>query len=69
MSIRHQRPRHRPNNLLFRVAFARARPCYCYGCIVLTRDEKAYERRVFNIAKAWGKLLKRERKEEIAAKA
>jgi hypothetical protein len=42
------------NPLLFRIAFARARPCYCYGCICLTPDERAYQRRVFNLARAWG---------------
>lgn len=41
------------NSLLFRVAFARARPCYCYGCICLTPDERAYQRRVFRLARAW----------------
>ncbi len=49
------------NAFLFRMAFARARPCYCYGCICLTPEEKAYERRVFRLAKAWGKMLKAER--------
>lgn len=43
------------NSLLFRVAFARARPCYFYGCICLTPDERAYERRVFGLARAWGR--------------
>src|SRR6185312_15211697 len=47
-AIRRYRPR--PNPLLFRVAFARARPCYCYGCICLTPEERAYERRVFKLA-------------------
>ena len=46
---------------MFRVAFARARPCYCYGCICLTPDERAYQRRVFKIAHAWGKQLRHER--------
>jgi hypothetical protein len=46
---------------LFRIAFARARPCYCYGCICLTKEERAYERRVFRLAHAWGKQLKQER--------
>jgi hypothetical protein len=58
VSVRRSRPRQRPNRLLFRIAFARARPCYCYGCIVLTKDERAYERRVFRLARAWGKQLK-----------
>lgn len=49
------------NSLLFRVAFARARPCYCYGCICLAPDERAYQRRVFRLARAWGKALKRAR--------
>jgi hypothetical protein len=53
----------RPNPLLFRVAFARARPCYCYGCICLTPEERAYERRVFKIAHAWGNQVKRTRLE------
>lgn len=59
--VRRYRPRQRPNRLLFRIAFARARPCYFYGCICLTKDERAYERRVFRLAHAWGKELKRER--------
>lgn len=50
----------RPNPLLFRVAFARARPCYVYGCICLTRAEARYERRVFRLARVWSKALKRE---------
>ena len=54
VSVRRTRPRQRPNRFLFRVAFARARPCYCYGCICLTKDERAYERRVFRLARAWG---------------
>jgi hypothetical protein len=61
VSVRRSRPRQRPNGLLFRIAFARARPCYCYGCICLTKEERAYERRVFRLAHAWGKQLKRER--------
>ena len=60
-TIRRQRPRQRPNSLLFRLAFARARPCYCYGCIVLTPVERAYERRVFQLASAWAKMLRRGR--------
>ncbi len=47
------------NPLLFKIALARARPCYCYGCICLTPDERAYERRVFNLARAWGRQHKR----------
>ena len=47
------------NSLLFRVALARSRPCYCYGCICLNRDERAYQRRVFKLARAWGKKLRR----------
>ncbi|RUP00216.1 hypothetical protein [Hyphomicrobium sp.] len=50
------------NALLFRIALARARPCYCYGCICLTPDERAYERRVFRLARAWSKALKRAEK-------
>lgn len=61
VSVRRTRPRQRPNRLLFRIAFAQARPCYCYGCICLTKEERAYERRVFKIARAWGQYLKRER--------
>jgi hypothetical protein len=57
-TVRRQRPHQRPNALLFRMAFARARPCYCYGCIVLTAQERAYERRVFRLARAWAKLLR-----------
>ncbi len=59
-TVRQQRPRQRPNQLLFRIAFARARPAYCYGCIVLTRDERTTERRVFRLARAWGRMLKAE---------
>ncbi len=66
-TVRRQRPGQRPNPLLFRVAFARARPCYCYGCIVLTADEKAYERRVFRLARAWAKMLRIEAKARNAA--
>ncbi len=47
------------SSLLFRVAFARARPCYCYGCICLAPDERAYQRRVFRLARNWTKVLKR----------
>jgi len=47
--------------LFFKTAFARARPCYCYGCICLTPDERAYERRVFRLVRAWSKELKRRR--------
>jgi len=54
---------HASSALLFRVAFARARPCYCYGCICLTPDERAYERRVFRVARAWAKATRHERKE------
>ena len=61
-AVRRYRPR--PNPLLFRVAFARARPCYCYGCICLTPEERAYERRVFKIAHAWGKQLRDERRRQ-----
>jgi hypothetical protein len=46
------------NSLLFRVAFARERPCYCYGCICLTLEERTYQRRVFRLARAWNKSLK-----------
>ncbi len=45
--------------LLFKIALARARPCYCYGCICLTPDERAYERRVFRLANAWGRRIRR----------
>ncbi len=65
--VRRHSPPQRPNPLLFRVAFARARPCYCYGCIVLTADEKAYERRVFRLARAWAKMLRIEAKARNAA--
>ncbi len=54
-------PINRVHPLLFRVAFARARPCYCYGCICLTPEEQTYERRVFRLAHAWGKEAKRVR--------
>lgn len=46
------------NNLMFRIAFARARPCYCYGCICLTPDERRYQRRVFRLARAWRRMIK-----------
>ncbi len=49
------------NSLLFRVAFARTRPCYCYGCICLTPDERAYQRRVFRLARTWGQQTRRVR--------
>lgn len=48
--------------LLLRIALARARPCYCYGCICLTPDERAYQRRVFRLARAWGRLQKAQRR-------
>ncbi len=60
-TVRQQRPRQRPNAVLFRIAFARVRPCYCYGCIVLTPEERAYERRVFRLAHAWAHMLKHEK--------
>ncbi|CEJ83384.1 hypothetical protein HYPGJ_10182 [Hyphomicrobium sp. GJ21] len=63
-TVRRTRPRQRPNRLLFRIAFARARPCYCYGCICLTPEERAYERRVFRLARAWGHYLKKERRRQ-----
>ena len=59
------RLRPRPNPYLFRIAFARARPCYCYGCICLTPEERAYERRVFRLAHAWGKEAKREHRAKL----
>ncbi len=62
-------PIDRVHPLLFRVAFARARPCYCYGCICLTPDERAYQRRVFRLAHAWGKDAKRKRRAQRAAEA
>jgi hypothetical protein len=52
------------NSLLFRVAFARARPCYFYGCICLTPDEREYERRVFRLVRAWRKGLRRAKRAE-----
>lgn len=51
---------------LFGVAYATRRPCRCNSCICLTPEEKAYERRVFQLAKAWGRMLEAERN---AAKA
>ena len=53
-----------PERLLFRIADGRPRPCYCYGCICLTPEERAYERRVFKIAHAWGKQLRDERRRQ-----
>jgi hypothetical protein len=52
------------NSLLFRIVFARERPCYCYGCICLTPEERAYERRVFRLARAWSEHLKHARQHE-----
>jgi hypothetical protein len=49
------------NSLLFRVAFARARPAYCYGCICLSQEEREYQRRVFRLARTWHKQLRRAR--------
>jgi hypothetical protein len=62
VSDRHSQPRPGSNRLLFRIAFARARPCYFYGCICLTKDERACQRRVFGLAHAWGKSLEKERR-------
>ncbi len=45
-------------SLLFRLVYARARPCYCYGCIVRTPGERAYERRLFRLARTWGQETK-----------
>ncbi len=50
------------NALLFRVAFARSRPGYCYGCICLTPDERITQRRVFRLARAWTRQLRAERR-------
>ena len=50
------------NALLFSVAFARARPVYCYGCICLTLDERASQRRVFGLARALTQQLRAERR-------
>ena len=50
------------NKLLFRIAFARSRPAYCYGCICLTPDERIYQRRVFRLARALRKKLKTDQK-------
>lgn len=55
-------PLNKLNRLLFRVAFARARPCYCYGCICLTLDERNYQRRVFRLTRAWSRVLKADRR-------
>ena len=51
-----------------RVAFTRTRPCYCYGCIVLTLDERRYQRRVFRMARAWSRALKADRHAPEAGK-
>jgi len=67
LHVRQLRKRTRPNPLLFRIAFARARPCYCYGCICLRPEERAYERRVFALARAWARVLREERKKKAAA--
>lgn len=48
--------------LLFRVAFAIERPAYCFGCICLTNDERAYQRRVFGLARTWSKKFNPEHK-------
>jgi hypothetical protein len=50
--------RDQPNKLLFRIAFARTRPAYCYGCICLTPDERRYQRRVFRLTRRWHRMLK-----------
>jgi len=44
------------------VAYAKRRPCYCKSCILLTPEERAYERRVFRLAKAWSRMLAAEAK-------
>lgn len=49
----------RVHPLLFRVAFAVERPCYCYGCICLTLAERRYQRRVFGLARALSKVSRR----------
>lgn len=33
------------------------RPCICTGCICLTPGERARQRRVFALARAWHKML------------
>ncbi len=61
--IRQPHLRQHSNAKLFGIAFARARPCYCYGCICLTADERATERRIFRLARAWGKAVRAQRRE------
>jgi len=32
------------------------RPCICTGCICLTPSERAQQKRVFALARAWGRM-------------
>lgn len=47
--------RHLATPRLFRMAYDRPRACVCGTCICLTADERAYQRRVFRIARAWSR--------------
>lgn len=58
--------RHPNTPRIFRLVYGRVRHCYCAGCIVLTLDEQAYQRRVFRLARAWSKMLRREQKRQAA---
>lgn len=53
--------RHPSPGALFSTAYATYRPCRCNSCIVLTREERAYERRVFRLAKSWSRMLEASR--------
>lgn len=56
------RPAPPPHAHLFRVAYARTRRPRCYSCICLDAEEKAYQARVFQLAKAWHRMLEAERR-------
>jgi hypothetical protein len=43
-----------------RLAYAFPRPCICYGCICLTHEERAHQRRVLRLARAVGRRFKSE---------
>ncbi len=47
---------------LLSIAYTTHRPCRCNSYICLTPEERAYERRVFRLAKAWSRMLAGEAK-------
>ena len=57
--------RHPSPGALCSTAYATYRPCRCNSCIVLTPAERAYERRVFRLAKAWSRMLASERRPKV----